>query len=371
MHRIFFSASLPSYLALTFARFYFEDPIIFYGTSSIIVIYGILLLLASMSKERLNSVSNYVILALILSALVALSSGANDTTLVLPQLIANLGFARSIIHTNLNPKVYATACYTLFLFFFCQIAIDKDPEDVFTVSRNFISVLIILGTSFYFIACDQQKRKPSVMIPAIGLLILLWAIGRSGIASGALLFVGALFFSKRATTAGALATLVLGATLFLSLNPTLQNFDAFYAGIERLERLGTGGQRTDINSEYLISLTYNTQNLLLGTPLSTIRSVVEVDGNPHNSYIRLHAGFGLLGVTVLALAISATMARLLLTRRHLALLTLLVSLFRSTFDSAAFHGPLDIIIFYFIFSALHPKRIAFYSRKEIRTEEAK
>lgn len=371
MNRILFSASLPSYLALTFARFYFDSPAIYYGASSLLVIYGTYLLIASIGKEHLSSVSNHIILALILSALIALSSGANDTTLVLPQLLANLGFARSIIHTSLKSKTHATACYVIFIFFCYQISIAKNPEDVFTVSRNFISILIILGVSFYFIACDQQKQKPGLIIPAIGFLIILWAIGRAGIASGALLFVGALFFSKRATTAGVLAILALGATLFLLQAPTLQSFDAFYAGIERLERLGTGGQRTDINSDYLFTLTDNTQNFLFGTPLTTIRSVIEVDGNPHNSYIRLHIGFGLLGVAILTLALSATIVRLFSANRHLMLLTLLVSLFRSAFDSAAFHGPLDIIIFHCIFSALHPKRLSINSREGSRTEAAK
>lgn len=334
-----------------------------------LIALGGLCMLIAIKTIPVNSVIHVSWVGAILLGLLTALSFNNQTITSLLQLIAHLGLA--IILSRHPPRLSTqiTLCSIIIIFFFLKIISSTNPEDVFTVSRNYISVIVVLSACLYYIACEEENKKPSILIAVTFMAITMWAIGRAGMASAAILLVGALIYKASGRVIA--MTLIVGALVVLSQlssSTTLLYDDdsplsVFLVGVERIERLGGGGQRDLINSEYFLRLQNHPAEIVFGAPLEKIQSIAEVDGNPHNSYIRLHAMTGIFGVGILFGALLAAYIRLIRKKKYLTLLAITTCLFRSTFDSAAFHGPLDIIIFYGIFRAFTETKFVFKKGK--------
>lgn len=361
----FSNFALILFVALNFTKFLLDSPLYFAITTICLMALGGACLLMAIKIIPNNSVLHIAWISTVLLGLITALSTNNKTIASLLQLTAHLGFAIILAKNPPRPSTQITLSAIIIAFFFFKISTNTNPEDVFTVSRNYISVIVVLIAGLYYIACEEEKKEPSILVAMAFMAITMWAIGRAGMASGAILLIGAILY--KASGKAIVMTLIAATTAALSQIPTsitLPNdddnpFSTFLIGIERIERLGSGGQRDLINSEYLLRIQDNPVEALIGAPLEKVRSIVEVDGNPHNSYIRLHTTVGALGVVIFLGALVAAYTKLIRKKKYLTLLALTASLFRSAFDSTAFHGPLDIIIFYSIFRAFTETKIVF------------
>jgi hypothetical protein len=353
------NAALPIFLVFTFIRFYFESPLIFAGASAFLVFYGNGLLLYTITKKNsFNSLPTLVVALLLICALLTAIWNKNETLLSIPQFFGNLGFAWGALYAKLRPRLFIGLFLCLSVFLFIQIINGVDSGSVFNVSRNFISVILILSIAFYYFSCTQTSTTPRLFVPFFGLILMLWGIGRAGIASGAIILLGALILSSKRGFVG-FVSMATFAVLLATSTQSLDNLEGFFVGLERLERMGADGQRSYINSEYLNRISNDNAELLFGASLSKVSSVVEVDGNPHNSYIKLHTVFGLTGTALVLIIVLMCMVRLYTLKKGLLLLMLIVTMFRSTFDVTAFHGPLDVVIFFCVFYTIQSKRVVF------------
>ncbi len=350
-------AALPIFLISTFFRFHSVSSLVFSVVTSILVVYGIILLIYSILNAPKNSLSTTIVALIILCALINMIFSENKTSLGILQLLGNLGFAWSVLYTKHRLKIYLALFIMLSTFFIYNILNNINPEDVFNVSRNFISVILLISISFYYFSCIKSKVMPNIMVSFAGLILAVWGIGRAGIASSALIFAGTLILVNKRTFIGLTTITLLTIGIVSSQTQIVDKLDIFYTAFERLDRLGTGGHRRYINSEYLTYVSNDNYALVFGAPLNRILSIVEVDGNPHNSYIRLHSLLGIFGMALIFITILLTVFKILGTKNYLLLIIFTASLLRSAFDSTAFYGPLDVIIFYCIFHAIQSKRI--------------
>ena len=97
--------------------------------------------------------------------------------------------------SSVNQKFYNVNLipfYILFFFILYKLSINLNPNEVFIRSRNYISFfLIITVLPYYFISLNQNKKFS--IIPAFLTLILsFYSLGRSGILSSLILFIGIL-----------------------------------------------------------------------------------------------------------------------------------------------------------------------------------
>jgi hypothetical protein len=348
-------AALPVFLVFTFLRFYFESPLIFAGTSAFLVVCGNGLLLYAITKKPINSLPTIVVVLLIVCALFTAVWNKNETLFSIPQFLGNLGFALGALYAKLRPRLFIGLFLGLSAFLFLQIISGVDSGSVFAVSRNFVSVILILSIAFYYFSCTQASAAPRLFVPVLGLILMLWGIGRAGIASGAIILIGTLILSSKRAFVGFVGIATI-AVFLVNSTQSMDSFEGFIVGLERLERMGADGQRSYINSEYLSRVSDDRGELLFGVSLDKLPSVVEVDGNPHNSYIKLHTVFGLIGVAIMSITFVTCIVRLFLLKKGLLLLILLVTMFRSAFDVTAFHGPLDVVIFFCVFYAIQSKK---------------
>lgn len=336
---------------------------LFSAITIITIITGNLCLLVTSLRAPLNSAATIFWGSLVVMVIITALSQKNEIIISIPQATSNMGFALLFARSPPGHQAQLALISLMLFFFFYHIAIKSNPEDIFTVSRNYISVIIVLVAGFYLIACEEENRRPMIVVLIFFLLITMWAIGRAGMASAMIILIGALIFKidrvKMYVTI-VLSIIIVGAFFFaqnISSQAQDNQISIFLTGIERFHRLGTADYRSHINREYIQRINEYPSEALVGAPVERIGSIVAVDGNPHNSYIRLHTMAGLAGFLLVMTTVFFAIFKLSMKKKGLTIIALVACLFRSAFDSAAFHGPLDVVIYYSIFSALINIRI--------------
>lgn len=353
MGALFLSASPAVFCVLTFFRFYSDASFFF---AILFVLHGFFLYLFFIDKVGFDSKVNVLVIFFVFSGLISAALGSGSFFGV-PQSLACAGYALALLHYNINPGFYKLVYYVFVSFCFFLILQGIDPEGVFLVSRNVVSVFVVLGLSLYYIACQNYCKSPSVLPATLGVIVAMWAIGRSGMASAVFFLFYAVFFTgKRFSTKGFFVFFVL---VFLYFVLAGEYFNILTVGIDRFNTLGIEDVRTLINSAYLIRVTSLEWEFFIGGDLGKIYEVISVNGNPHNSYINLHVNFGIFGFVVMVFFLFYSILKLVFLRNFTLLIVLLVCLFRSSFDVTAFYGPLDLIIWYVVFYVIGFSRVNF------------
>ena len=181
-------------------------------------------------------------------------------------------------------------------------------------STNYISVLMLLTVAFYYIAIELDGRKLRLIdiLPAlICFLIAIWARGRGGILSTAILLGLMLLLYMRSLSDKRakrlimviLVLLVVGIFLIITDGSII---DAFMS-LGKWKTRGTDNSaRATIWSAYFSKMGESFGYFLIGAPLRDIPVILEVGENCHNSFLQLHAYNGIYMLIVfLALLVKA------------------------------------------------------------------
>lgn len=170
------------------------------------------------------------------------------------------------------------------------------------LSNNFVSVLLFLPTIVYYIRKEYDHGKISIL-PALAVTLTCFlAIGRAGIITSAvlLLFIVsyATFSDKNWDNARKQALFRVGVicTAFVLLGVFLLFLDKLltitvFARFSRYGMYGTG--RMAIWEEYITTMAKDVKSILLGVEYSQLPLMVRYRNNLHNSYLNLHADYGI------------------------------------------------------------------------------
>ena len=180
-------------------------------------------------------------------------------------------------------------------------------EILLNSSGNYISVLLILSLVIYFIGLDNAEKDISIIdliAVVIVLLMSIWARGRSGIIAATFILVCVLLYYIKPHNGKVKSKmfyvfhffLIIGICYIiwymLDTNEDILNLDKF-------ERLGMDSNgRDDIFAGYLNSVSNSIIFFIFGAPLNDIPQIREMELNPHNSFILLHAYNGIMMVIV-------------------------------------------------------------------------
>lgn len=349
--------SIPIYILLNFVRFYVDDRAVFLSSTAFLVAYGVFLIFVVGVVRLIKTPLGPLVLILMLGWMAGVAFGLNETVLFFPLLISNVGFALALAFVSQSSRFYALIYYGFAAIFILYMLAGVDPANIFFVSRNYISVFAVLLIGVYYVVCALRGDRPSIMVPLTGMALFMYAIGRAGIASGAAFLLGTLMIYSRGRWYVSVGYgLIISVAVYWVMLGGSAYSDTLLVGIERFERLGGGGQRDFINEEYFQWMMMGIREIFFGPDMSKIPAIVEVDGNPHNSYLRLHYGFSLFGLISFFLFSLWAMVELIRGREYYIILVSLIVFFRIAFDSAAFYGPLDVLIFFFLFYPLRKKR---------------
>jgi hypothetical protein len=320
------------------------------------VIIGLLLSLFLYFKLTEKTISNFLITFLLLFALTTSIFSSNYRYEDILLIFSYFGLGLIPAFFTLNKKLFTVFAYLIISFFFYQMFNGILPDFMFPrTSRNFISVCLLIGCSYHIISCIQNSSRPSFFIFLCSFIISIYAIGRGGIISFAILLF---FYPFTLDIKLKYKVLIVFSFLLISVSGLLY-FQTFLndSGLKRFDSMGIESERSSINSDYLIAALKSPISMFFGADYNRIPSIVFVELNPHNSFIRLHVYYGLLGFIIFISFLVYSMIIFFSKRQYIYLLLISVLLIRSFLDSSAFHGPFDPIIFGLIFIAVKNKKI--------------
>jgi hypothetical protein len=248
---------------------------------------------------------------------------------------------------------------------------DLDPLSSIIpwVSRNGItSVLIVCQIVFCFISYLYNKKFP-LLSSVLVVILCFYGLGRGSIIVSILLLLFGVILnvinSKSYKVKIFALIFISGLIVYFSYNSeTIIMLENIEEGLNKTQ-FGQGytdEARLGMNAEYISNL--NTWNFLFGSSYKNTSIEKYFNGNPHNSFIRLHSYYGIFGITVLLMVISSILIANKDKSVKFTLLVLLVLLlFRSYTEPILFPSALDLFFLFMI--ALYFRKNYFISNDKI------
>ncbi len=252
---------------------------------------------------------------------------------------------------RLNHKMIKRNFYALILFFIINIVLGADPTKIFDISRNYISVVLLIYLLLYYVSCSQNNVKISIIPTILCFLISIWAVGRGGIVTFAILFVLIYlrnnfykkFNAKRFIKQTSLI-LVVGIIVICFFYDTIIS-----NAISRFSNQGLdSGGRDVIWEEYFGYIKENPASFIFGVPSEETEVLKSLGGNPHNAFFYLHMRYGIMGLILVGLIMAYKLSYLHRNNSLYGIL-LFIIIVRIFTDSGAFNGPYDPFLYYFLF----------------------
>lgn len=342
--------SIILFFILIFFKNYIDDEgsILYNILSGSYVVLGAIISFYYFVKEKGTSLLKIILGILIFSSLFTAFIGDNYRLEDYILSLCYFGLGIIPLKHKLNYKIFLYFSLVIIFFFGIQMFSGLFPDEVFPrVSRNFISVLLLIGCSYHFISSYQNERRPLFLIIMSTLILSIWATGRAGIISAAILL---LFYPITLKVKNSykvffiIIIILLSIFLYFFFENLLYDF-----GLGRFKAMGLDSDRNTINADYFKASFNSFRNLIFGAPFKSIPSIIEVELNPHNAFIRLHAFYGLFAFVIIIIMIISSFIGFLKNKNYLFISLFLSLLIRSYLDSTAFHGPLDPILYFLIF----------------------
>lgn len=212
-----------------------------------------------------------------------------------------------------------------------------------TSSGNYISVVLLLSVTFFYIAIEVEKRtfRTIDLLPAVICFVMsVWAKGRGGILSCGLLLIFVLLFYMRCETSkkrGIVMIVIAGVLLIILLLVSNVNVLDQVLSLGRWKTSGIDNSAREIIwNSYFVKLKESLVYVLMGAPLDQISVIKAYEGNCHNSFLQLHAYNGLLMTLIFFFFLVKAFRYYIIQKRYLILSVFLVLCIRGFTDKFIF-----------------------------------
>jgi len=206
-------------------------------------------------------------------------------------------------------------------------------------SRNYPGFLLVVFNVFYLFLLFIVKRKVSIVIVVVSLILSFFLVGRSSIGVLGLLLVTVLLFHFKMKSFKWRAAMCLVLILiFIRLLPLIQELYL----LSSFSDVGLETSRYDIWRAYFKHLT--PLNFIFGTNLFEIPIVAKHSGNLHNSFFNLQARTGIGFIALIATLIIAIYSYFK-SRKFFELMLLIAFSIRLFFDANCFIGNMDFVYY--------------------------
>lgn len=221
-------------------------------------------------------------------------------------------------------------------------------------SNNFVSVYLLIPAVMYYLFAARQKDKTSLFPAVIVWILSLYALGRGGIIASTALLLSIILFGNRDETSEnkkkrrikvlliVLIVIVAVTSLFFT------RWVSFLGNFELLQRFSnyelndTG--RFVLWEDYKNHCITKKSNILWGVRIQELIAYYKFNGNLHNSYIQLHAYYGIIGFALIAYALIKNVRDALSTKDWMYVCLLGVYFIRGFTDRVC-SGGIGMIVF--------------------------
>lgn len=268
------------------------------------------------------------------------------------------GIALILINTKISQKLIGLnfSIYAIYFFFLALKGIN--PDNVFiNVSRNNISVIMIIQTILLYVSDIQNKKEIKILPGLLNVLISFWGIGRSGIITSLVLLLGIviikLIFENSSCKKLKLFASIIVITVFLIVVITLYYDIIFSKALNRSIGIGlVDPNRSKIIQVYFSGVKSSFSNFIFGVPVFNNKIFENYDYNLHNSFLRLHAYYGCIGFFTVIIFLIWSFFYSIKKKKFFYLLFLSIIVLRMSTDITNFNGPFDPILYYIMFNLI-------------------
>lgn len=269
--------------------------------------------------------------------------------------ILYIGMAMIMLKYKMNHDVIRIMFYGLSAFFLYKMFIGESSSEIlYHVSRNYISVLMITNLNLLYLS-DIDNNKPITLTPAILCFIIsIWGIGRGGIIVSGLLLGGIALvkiFSKLSGEQRKILIIALGS-LFVVFIIILINTDFVSKYFVAFQTKGMKTPRTFIYEEYLSAAKQTFMNLIFGPPMKNMNVSDVYSRNFHNSFIQMHAYYGLVFSIVVIFLLFNSLMFFAKRKDYVFVILILTLSMRAFTDRLFFSGYAEPLLYYYCFYPL-------------------
>ena len=377
MRLVITSKSLYTLFALFPVLFYMANLYRMMGNSSFfyrltIYMFGAIGIVMFVISRKPNTAFSIVAIVYFISGILNIITVGN---LTLNDVIADIFFFGIAYIMLVCPCTYfqgTISFYIMYLTFLSMYLRGANTHSLLTSSGNYISVLLIIAVSLYYISLEQSERQMMIWDVAPAFLcffLAVWAKGRGGILSTGLLVVLMMIqLMLQIQSKNRKRILVFFILLFsigvVMLLPDFSITKWFFSLGKWAYRGTDNSARAQIWSSYLEKMSENLIYILFGAPLDQISVISRLGGNCHNSFLQLHAYNGLLMIMVFLLYLVRSLVFYIKSKNWICISMLLVFCIRALTDKFIFGQYGMPLMLYFI---LRP----YYQVKPISDAEIK
>lgn len=319
-------------------------------------ILGVTSLFFTLLKTKLKNHIYYLmfIFVYITSGIVSMlyNSNADVVEMLWPMSFMSIGLL--LLNFKINYKM------TMFLYYLLIIIIAINYNNYhFYQYLNAISVYVLLFLSIYVIVGRINNINISIFPYIVALYTSMLTLGRhTGGRGGFITFLFLLityFFQYTKSTKALLKFIIVSIALglFVMLAYSHINSISFAQKIQdpliNFQKRGFESVRFVIWNDYILKTQESFFNIIFGTNISGTLTLNRYSENLHNSFLMLHAKYGLFMLLLILLLLFRTIKFLIINKQPEILYLVFALFIRMNLDYTNFNSILDVILIYYLF----------------------
>lgn len=320
----------------------------------LIALVGLCALAYGILKNKIKGKNAYLILVGVLYSvlmMISLFYNENADYMELLWVWSYMGIAILTYEFGISKRVYWCVAYLMIALICIYIVRGGTANNLLSMgSQNNISAYVIFFVIMGYLSVMKEKKAIKYFASFLTFAICLWTGSRAGIVSAFLLLVGTFVYNFFAIKGQKAQSLVKWFVLIgFAVWAVNHFFGKYLLGLAaKLDRYGSGSIRTEIWGEYFHGVLSNVGNFFLGANTSNgiYHWLSFYNGNAHNSFLMLHAKFGLFASALLIVLMCLVVHKAITEKNFIIIIVLLSASARMFFDWIAFPGLYDVLFWY-------------------------
>lgn len=361
-----FVATFAMVLLFVFSLFRLYDLTDVIQTNILYFVLGVSSLIYSIIKNTLKKQSFFIIFIMFYSlagiTTMLYNGNSNMQEILWPFSFMSIGLL--LLNFNLSYKIIRWLYYVLTLILLVNYS---SINSISLHHINSISTYTLLFLGIYVIVSRKNNINLSLFPYILALCISILTVGRStggrgGVLSFLILIVA--YFLKYIKNfkklIGYFLIMMIISSSILFLYPTFSKEVNFVKKIEisinNFKKRGLKSERITLWKDYIEKTRTTFFNIIFGSSISGTRTLDRFSENLHNSFLMLHAKYGVfLFILVIFLIVKST--AFLINCKQYEMLCLFLALFlRMNIDYTNFNSILDILLIYYLLIPHYTKK---------------
>ena len=292
------------------------------------------------------------VLIFIVFSIVSLLNVGNVAWYYIFFVIGHIGVSLELaISTDRLKHLYRNIYFLHILIYIIYFAVYQTFNHMYNLaSENMVSVYLLLFLYLYYRECKYTGKQISVVMVGLSLILCYCGGSRTGVAIMLIAFCGICFIKLMNTKGGFIITFFLGIIAMVGV--AIVGLFAYSFWIEVIQ----DAPRMYIWNQYLSNID-SMWNFIWGVPFYLSSAFEAYAYNLHNTFMNIHARFGLIPLIVILIIILYAISDCIKKKNWWRFLFIICYVFRSMTDNTSFSGPLDIMLFSIYFDIVSENKV--------------